>query len=129
MLREMAGVLLSPSRLPSNNPEEFDDDFDEEFSADELAVIDRLLVQATNEVASPPLALADLGDYEGAHPYSATWPGFGKGDNEYGDENEIRERVLKAVPKVEVQYEYNEDNELSLEDWIGVSAGGRFFLS
>ena len=128
MIREMSGAPLSPSCLPLNNAES-DDDFDEEFSIDELAVINGLLAKATNEVASPPLALADLGEHEGAHQYSATWPGLGKGDNENGDGSGIRERVIKAVPKVKVQYEYDEDNELSLEDWIGVSAGGRLSLS
>ena len=125
-------ALLAPSQPAENDSNEFSDEFGEDFSIDELAVIDHLLVQATNEVAAPPLAIADLGDYEGAHPYSAIWPRFRKTSQgekrNNGDRGRDGVAEAASVPRVKVQYEY-EDNELSVKDWIGVSAGSNTLSS
>ncbi|KAI4145928.1 MAG: hypothetical protein LQ340_006119, partial [Diploschistes diacapsis] len=80
------------------------DDFDDDFSPDELVAIDRLLVQANSEIASPALAIADVDDYEGQHPQSSSRDVLPRSfvQRRWGGGEDGREM---AGPRMEVQYD------------------------
>lgn len=67
-----ASALIGTARYDDNDNES---DYGSDFSEGELAAIDRLLVQANSQVASPPLAILDVEDTSSAfNAHSAIVP-------------------------------------------------------
>ena len=135
-------ATLALHDTPLSPADALDDDsilFDADFDAEELSIIDHLLVQANSQIASPALAIADPDDYEGRHPSSSAvvsrpLGGAGRPRDAGGGvqrrgttrmwkgKKKEREPASAQLPGIEVQYD-----EAELEQWIVKEGVGKAY--
>lgn len=110
--------MRPPIPLSSNS----DDEFGGDFSAEEVAIIDQLLIEANSQHVPPPLAVAELDDNAGQPPLSAVVPLSSRQRRQQERRsNGARQASSNGAPAAEgpsVRIQYD------VEGWVGAQSGG-----